>query len=689
MKTAFLGEDSARDARLVGAKAATLSRLADRFRVPAGFCLDATVFDQLGSALEGDAASLAALRALIEAGHQGLESRTGRGAPLVAMRSSAIGEDGAETSFAGQHETLLDVRGVDAIVDAVVACWRSGSSERARAYRKEHGITERARIGVLVQEMVPADAAAIAFSTDPVAGDRDVVVVDACIGNGEAIASGTVTPDTYPLRKSGLAIVKRTVTGERPALTDDQVREVAELAIALEAERAGPVDVECAFAGGTLYLLQARPITALREPVEFSADWDDPADAALTWAPEAVQMNECLPALACEYVINGPAFGLDRANIVFGPPARTRYQAVHGYMYATRVPLAPAADLPALEATGLQRRREAARTLGRDWPDRYLPMVLDHFAWMRAARIADAASALAAWDGFWPRVNDIWLIHMLIVPPVYSLLEELASAYASLTGRPATDTPSLFAGRAATLQEMQQGLHDLAAAVRATPAVAEAMPTVRSLDELTALDGGMRIRAALEAFLERHGDVGQAGFDITSPSWSDEPRQLLVELARLVRSQDESPAARRARLLADGDAIAARTRDELRDRPGDLARFEELLAAARACGSLSEEHNYWIDRLCQAHSRRFIRRVGDVLVTMGSIAVPDDIFHLKIAHVRAALATGADQRALVAARRRDYERDRRLRPPRYLGAPLPAPVPPSPIRGPRHRSAQP
>src|SRR5258708_2677014 len=227
---------------------------------------------------------------------------------------------------------------------------------------------------------------------------------------------------------------------------------------------------------------------------------------------------------------------------------------------------------------------------------------------------------------------------------------------------------------------MQQGLHDLAAAVRATPAVAERIPTVRSLDELTALEGGMRIRGAIEAFLERHGDVGQAGFDITSPSWSEEPRQLLVELARLVRSQDESPAARRARLLADGDAIAARTRDELRDRPGDLARFEELLAAARACGSLSEEHNYWIDRLCQAHSRRFIRRVGDVLVTMGSIAVPDDIFHLKIADVRAALATGADQRALVAARRRDYERDRRLRPPRYLGAPLAAPVPSSAIR---------
>ena len=687
MKTAFLGEVAARDAQLVGAKAATLSLLAERFRVPPGFCLDATVFDQLGGALAGDAGSLATLRALVEAGQQGLVARTGREAP-VAVRSSAIGEDGAETSFAGQHETVLDVRGVDAIVDAILRCWRSGSSDRAVAYRREHGIAGHARIGVLVQEMVAADAAAIAFSADPVAGDRDVVVVDACLGNGEAIASGSVTPDSYAVRKAGLAIVKRTVAGERPALSDDQVREVAELAIALEAERGGPVDVECAFASGSLFLLQARPITALASPIDFSVDWEDPADATLTWTREDVHMNECLPALACEFVLNAPAFGLDRANIVFGPPARTRYRAVHGYMYWARVPLASAADMPALEATGLRRRRDAARHLGRDWTDRYLPMVLDHFAWMRAARIDDAASALSAWDGFWPRVNDIWLIHMLIVPPVYTLLEEFAALYASLTGRPATDAPSLFAGRAETLQDLQQRLYELAAQVRAAPAVADRIATLRSLDELAALRGGAEIRVAVEAFLERHGNVGQAGFDVASPSWSDEPRQLLVELARLVRSNDESPAARRARLLAEGEAIAERTREELRERPDDLARFEDLLGAARACGALTEEHNYWIDRQSQAHSRRFILRVGAVLAAMGSIGEPDDAFHLTIADVRAALTTGADQRELIAERRRAYERDRRLRPPRYIGAPLAAPVPSSAIRDLSYRVEQ-
>ena len=687
MQTLFLGDPASTDAGQVGAKAATLSRLAARYRVPAGFCLDASVHGGLAPALDGDSSTRAALRALVETGYAELCRRTGRSA-IVAVRSSAIGEDGAETSFAGQHETVLDVEGVDAIVQAVLACWRSADSERAVAYRKEHGITARPRVGVLVQEMVPADAAAIAFSADPVTGDRDTVVIDCGTGLGEALAAGTVTPDTYAVRKSDLAIVKRTVTGERPALTDQEVREVARLAIALDTETGAPVDVECAFAAGTLFLLQSRPITTLATQAEFTVDWEEPADATLTWTREDVHMDECRPVLSADFVIEAPAFGLDRANLVFGPPARIRYRSVHGYLYAARVPDAAAAEMPALEATALRRRREAARTLGPDWTSRYLPAVLAHFAWMKAARISDRESARAAWDAFWPRINDVWLIHMLIVPPVYLLLEELATLYASLTGRPATDVATFVQGRAHTLQDLQQRLHDLAAAIRARPAVAAAIAGIRSLDDLDALDGGTATRTAITAFLDLHGDVGQPGFAIESPAWSDDPRQLLLELGRLVRSDGDSPSDRRARLIADGDALEARTRADLRERPDELARFDEVLAAARACGALSEEHNYWIDRRCQAYARRFILRVAAVLVRHGSLAAPDDIYHLHISEVTDALVSGADQRELIALRRREYELDRRLRPPRYLGAAPAAPVPSSAIRDLSYRVEQ-
>src|SRR5258708_5140551 len=187
MQTIFLGDRASSDAERVGAKAATLSQLAARYRVPVGFCVDATAHETLAAALGGDAAALATLRALVAAGYQELCRRTGHPAAAVAVRSSAIGEDGAETSFAGQHDTVLDVRGAGAIADAVLTCWRSAGSDRAVAYRQEHGIAGPALVGVLVQEMVAADAAAIAFSADPVSGDRGIVVIDACTANGEAI----------------------------------------------------------------------------------------------------------------------------------------------------------------------------------------------------------------------------------------------------------------------------------------------------------------------------------------------------------------------------------------------------------------------------------------------------------------------------------------------------------------------
>src|SRR5437879_1549944 len=206
MAIAWLGEPGSLDAATVGGKTANLGRLATSFRVPPGFCLDASASDRLRHALAGAAPARARLRELVAASYGDLSRRVGETEPRVAVRSSAIGEDSGDASFAGQHETVLDVGGVDAIVDALLECWRSVYSERATAYRKQRGIAGTPRIAVLVQLMVPADASAIAFSADPVSGARDVVVVNAARGLGDAIASGTITPDSYTVRKRDLVI---------------------------------------------------------------------------------------------------------------------------------------------------------------------------------------------------------------------------------------------------------------------------------------------------------------------------------------------------------------------------------------------------------------------------------------------------------------------------------------------------
>lgn len=205
----------------------------------------------------------------------------------VAVRSSATAEDGLTTSFAGQCETSLNVTGTSALLDAVVACWASLYSEKALLYRARqdlHGL--ECATGVVVQHLVPADRAAIVFSANPIDGDRSFAVVNASWGLGEAIVGGLVNPDQYLVFKDGLAIHTRQVADKRlmtvplpnggtaelpvpvehrqlPSLTDSEIQELVDLAVRLEDTHGCPVDIECAYRGPKLAVLQCRPITAL------------------------------------------------------------------------------------------------------------------------------------------------------------------------------------------------------------------------------------------------------------------------------------------------------------------------------------------------------------------------------------------------------------------------------------------
>jgi phosphoenolpyruvate synthase/pyruvate phosphate dikinase len=222
----------------------------------------------------------------LAAAYEELAGRCGVSAPGVAVRSSAVEEDGAGASFAGQHESYLNVVGPDAVAGAVRRCWESACSSRAVEYRRRQGLTpESVRLAVLVQQLVAADVSTVVFSANPVSGSREEVVIEADWGLGESIVGGTVTPDTYVLRKEDLAILFRRIAGKRcitvpvpggtrevetprflrtrPALDEEQAIEMARLARALEEEMGWPVDVECAYEDGRLYLLQCRPVTAL------------------------------------------------------------------------------------------------------------------------------------------------------------------------------------------------------------------------------------------------------------------------------------------------------------------------------------------------------------------------------------------------------------------------------------------
>ena len=274
----WLGEPECHIATTVGGKAAALSQLAREFTVPRGFAIPAVrvpVTEDIASALAADVAEAYA------------QIERDSAVPLapVAVRSSAIDEDGAQASFAGQHDTFLNVRGADAVLDAVRRCWASAHSDLALQYRALSGLdAEDIQIAVLVQQLVPAEVAGVAFSANPVTGSRDEVMITTSWGLGESVVSGTVTPDTYVVHKQTQGVTAELGAKERMTalhedgthevpvpperqreltLTEEQAREVASLAHRLEEWMGYPVDIECAYHGGQLFLLQCRPITTL------------------------------------------------------------------------------------------------------------------------------------------------------------------------------------------------------------------------------------------------------------------------------------------------------------------------------------------------------------------------------------------------------------------------------------------
>ncbi len=233
--------------------------------------------------------------------------RLGPGA-VVAVRSSATGEDGRDASFAGMNATFTNVTGDDGLIDAVQRCWASLFSPRVITYRASRGFAADPAMAVVVQLMIPAEQAGVAFTADPTTGATDRVVIEAAFGQGEVVVSGRVEPDTYVVAKDNLGVLDarigrktfkivrgpdgrdRTVdldkaTAESRVLDDAALRRIASLAIATERHNGGPQDVEWAISGGKTWLVQARPITTHGTAVTADTDQTTVVARGLPAAP--------------------------------------------------------------------------------------------------------------------------------------------------------------------------------------------------------------------------------------------------------------------------------------------------------------------------------------------------------------------------------------------------------------------
>jgi pyruvate,water dikinase len=734
----WLGEPACNDRLVVGGKAASLSRLAERYPVPPGFALTTSLFDRATRSQRADAEdpksilpALAHLRGEVAAAYQELAVRTGMENPAVAVRSSAVDEDGTDASFAGQHETFLNVVSLDPLLEAIGRCWESFTAPHAIEYRRKQGLLiAGVQVAVLVQLLVIADSSAVVFTADPVTGNRDVVVINASWGLGESIVGGTVTPDVYYMGKQDATVERRTIAEKRrmtvavsggtaevqvprflrarPALTEAQLAEMVHLGIDLEAANGRPVDIECAWRSGKLWLLQCRPITALdhprpdlaaapqvestaidiavsapagsaiEPPVDFPVVWDKPGDAQLLWTLDRVHWPDPVPLLVFAIAGDALARGLTRTAEAYAlPVSEIRAQRINTFRYQAGVPLkGTREEVSARSEQSRQRLRTAMAQLRETWLGEWLPEVEAHLTYWEQFDLDGATlQALASHlEETLARADRLWEIHFLLSTPVHAAIHQYGRLYQELLGGATLDAFRLLRGQDNKTLLAGKSLWNLSRLARAQPAIRALLEGGSGdvMDQLDHSEVGRDFLAELRTYLN---DFGQRREDLylERPTWLEDPEPVVQHLVSLMTRSDRDISQEMVTTREESAQLIAEARRRLQNYPQPVRNeFEFLLAAAQEAVVLSEDHNFWIDARSMYFVRRVFLEVGKRLSTAGVIGHQEDVFYLTISELREILTEipsppAMRRQGLVEQRRAEVEHFRAIAPPAALG----------------------
>ena len=706
---------SERDLPIAGGKGANLGELVRAgFPVPDGFVITTDAYVAAASAAAIEPTDPAAARSrltdvavpaeIVSAVHDAYRALGGR----VAVRSSATAEDLPEASFAGQQDTILDVEGEDALLDAVRRCWASLWNDRAVSYRATHAVDEHAlRLAVVVQRMVPATIAGVLFTADPITGRRRRAAIDAVRGLGEQLVSGAVNPDHYLVDTRTGAVLER----RGDILDDTRLREVAAMGDRIEAHYGKPQDIEWAIDDRKLWIVQSRDITTLY-PIPAIAP-DPERDLRVYFSANVAQgvLQPFTPMGIQTFRLLGAAFASAIGKPLADPTAGTWVIADAGLRLW-------------IDVTGILRN-SAARQI----PVRVLSIMearssvifarlLDdpRLAPRRGSRIRSIVSILRAVEhaGVPP-----WVVRALLRPeatrdrilrevdeivrrdpgPLTTPAERLDAFERLLVKTPPRMFPRLVAIALAGLvsynlagrllrgvasddemrtllrglpfnptTEMDLELWAIARRVRDDPpsraALADRQPVELSADFRRGALPPV-LQRALETFLVRYGHRAIAEIDLGLPRWSEDPSHLLGAIANYQRLDTTAlaPDAQFARGAREADATIATLLSRVHGPRRFLARA--FLRRVRALAGVREAPKFHVVQVF-ANGRAILAPVGMALADAGRIAAADDIWFLTLPEARRALA-GEDMRALVAGRRAEYRREeRRRRIPRVL-----------------------
>lgn len=420
---------------------------------------------------------------------------------------------------------------------------------------------------------------------------------------------------------------------------------------------------------------------------EFPIDWRDADDPGMRWERDDMHAPFAMSPLSGDY-IEVIATGFAAFYAYYEIPVEDRCRIWNGYVYFGRWSSEPESEWPAQRDKATRRAQEHEKIVAAYWRDEAMPELAAIYAWIAGLSVEDMSLAALAdvWEPAWQRVGRAWSIHFHTIIGPYQVLEDLAD-FIEATVKDVTIAQAfqLVQGTIDDLQDVDRRIERLTALAAAEPRLAarlQADPTP-TVDEIGASPGAEEFVAELRDFLDLHGHLGQGFDDLALASWAEEPALLLAELARRLRDARPPADDRRTRIAAESAAVEQRIREQLTDRPTELARFEELVQLAREIGPLTEGHNYWIDRKAQARLRALVMRVGARLVKAGVVADPADILYLRRSEVPDLLRAPADRRSLIAERKAEHARQRTVTPPYNVGRPPEAAPQPDRFDGPR------
>src|SRR5215208_2573222 len=631
----------------------------------------------------------------------------------VAVRSSATAEDLAGASFAGQQETFLNVRGAEALMQAVKNCWASLWTARAMAYRARQGISpETVSLAVVIQEMVPSDAAGVMFTANPANGRRNEAVVSAAWGLGESVVSGSVTTDDIVVDKDSgrviscdtadkevMTVYTESGTEEQPVpearrreavLDDEGVAELVSYGVRIEDHYDTPQDIEWALSDGELFILQARPITTLPDPeADPPTDWSVPDPKAMYVRASIVeQMPDPLSPLFADLADGSVTRSLRTLmNELLGSDTLREgdlgLPTVNGYAYYYYKMSAflriSAKALPALpylygsgKASGVRRWREYSRPRYREtvggWeakPPEDLPA---------NELLAGARELLDAGAEYYTSVQTI-------IPLAASSEMLFTAFYNRLVRREGDPPPQTFLlGFDSMPIQAEKSLYDLGIWSREHPDLARALartPSEQILDllhaeePLSAVDTEVwhEWQSRFQAHLNRYGHTVY-NLDFVNPVPADDPAPLFDTLKFYLRGEGQNPHERQRRTATRREEATHAVLERLDAPRRNL--FSRLLEWAQGVAPVREDALADVG-LAWPIIRRMLLELGRRLKEAGAVEKPADVFWLRRDEVEkmaasldatetqlASLADAVEQRKML------WRGQRRVTPPQLL-----------------------